>query len=64
MAALTARHGGLAPATADVGGPRSVRTLLRPGDVLVTTVGPFERYGYPVAQAAAGQRRARHRLHR
>lgn len=26
---------------------------MSPGDVLITTVGPFERFGYPVAEAAA-----------
>ncbi|GGN94083.1 hypothetical protein GCM10011579_093240 [Streptomyces albiflavescens] len=53
MAALAAQHGGLKYAVADVGDTAGVRKLVKRGDVLVTTVGPFERYGHPVAQAAA-----------
>ena len=36
---------GLETATADVADPPSVRALVEPGDVLVTTVGPFVRWG-------------------
>lgn len=53
LATLADRLGGLDHAVADVTDPASVRQLVRPGDVLVTTVGPFERFGQPVAQAAA-----------
>lgn len=39
-------------ATADVGDPASVRGLLGPGDVMLTTVGPFARWGAPAIEAA------------
>ena len=42
---LAAELGGLEAVTADVHRPESVRALLGPGDVLVTTVGPFTRWG-------------------
>ena len=38
---------------ADVSNPRSVRALVEEGDVLVTTVGPFARWGGPAAAAAS-----------
>src|SRR5215210_5013144 len=38
--------------TADVGDPPSVAALVERGDVLVTTVGPFARWGQPAAAAA------------
>ena len=38
--------------TADVGDPRSVRALVERGDVLVSTVGPFARWGNAAADAA------------
>ena len=44
---------GLETATADVADPPSVRALVEPGDVLVTTVGPFVRWGGAAAAAAA-----------
>ena len=44
--------GGLETATADVSDPASVRGLLGPGDVMVTTVGPFARWGAPAIEAA------------
>jgi short subunit dehydrogenase-like uncharacterized protein len=44
--------GGLETATADVADPPSVRNLVESGDVLVTTVGPFARWGAPAAAAA------------
>jgi short subunit dehydrogenase-like uncharacterized protein len=49
---LAARHGGLETAVADVTSPESVRGLLSPGDVLVSTVGPFGRYGRVAVEAA------------
>jgi short subunit dehydrogenase-like uncharacterized protein len=44
--------GGLETATADVSAPPSVTALVESGDVLVTTVGPFARWGQPAAAAA------------
>ncbi|MFJ6248476.1 MULTISPECIES: saccharopine dehydrogenase NADP-binding domain-containing protein [unclassified Streptomyces] len=53
LAALAARSGGLDHLTVDAATPDDLRKHLRRGDVLITTVGPFERFGLPVAQAAA-----------
>jgi short subunit dehydrogenase-like uncharacterized protein len=44
--------GGLETAVADVSDPPSVAALVESGDVLVTTVGPFSRWGGPAAAAA------------
>src|SRR3954454_22689728 len=44
--------GGLDHAVADVGRPESVRDLLERGDVIVSTVGPFARWGAPAVEAA------------
>jgi short subunit dehydrogenase-like uncharacterized protein len=44
--------GGLETAVADVSDPPSVSALVERGDVLVTTVGPFTRWGAPAAAAA------------
>ena len=52
LAALAAEHGGLDTALADVSRPDSVRALLRRGDVLVSTVGPFARHGAAAVGAA------------
>ena len=52
LEALAAQLGGLDMAVADVGRPDTVRALVERGDVLVSTVGPFERYGEPAVQAA------------
>ena len=46
--------GGLDLAVADVGDPSSVRALVERGDVLVSTVGPFARWGEPAVEAAVG----------
>ncbi|WP_227981377.1 saccharopine dehydrogenase family protein [Nocardia spumae] len=54
LATLAADLGGAETAVADVGDPDSVRRLLGGGDVLVTTVGPFLRYGGPALAAALG----------
>ncbi len=43
---------------ADVDEPASVAALLRRGDVLVSTVGPFTRWGDPAVEAAIGARAA------
>ncbi|ORA33445.1 saccharopine dehydrogenase family protein [Mycobacterium aquaticum] len=52
LAALAEQSGGLEYRVADVSDPASVGALIDAGDVLVTTVGPFEQFGHPVAQAA------------
>ncbi|WP_078306954.1 MULTISPECIES: saccharopine dehydrogenase NADP-binding domain-containing protein [unclassified Mycobacterium] len=53
VAALAKRHGGLDSLRVDVTDAASVAGLVGAGDVLISTVGPFERYGYAVAEAAA-----------
>jgi short subunit dehydrogenase-like uncharacterized protein len=53
LAAIAERHGGLEVQIADGSDLDSVRALVRKGDVLVTGVGPFARYGWAAAQAAA-----------
>ena len=51
--ALAAELGGeLETTVADVSDPPSVSALVERGDVLVTTVGPFARWGTPAAAAA------------
>jgi short subunit dehydrogenase-like uncharacterized protein len=50
--ALAGELGGLDVAVADVSDPSSVRALVERGDVLVTTVGPFARWGSVAAEAA------------
>jgi short subunit dehydrogenase-like uncharacterized protein len=50
--ALADELGGLEWAVADVERPESVRALVERGDVLVSTVGPFARWGHPAVQAA------------
>jgi short subunit dehydrogenase-like uncharacterized protein len=53
-AELETRHGGtVETAVVDVAEPAMVRRLIRRGDVLVTTVGPFTRWGRVAATAAA-----------
>jgi short subunit dehydrogenase-like uncharacterized protein len=52
LEALAARLGGLPTAEADTARPGSVRALVGPGDVLVTTVGPFLAHGEPAVRAA------------
>lgn len=52
LAALARRLGDLQTATADVVRPASVRALVGAGDVLISTVGPFLRYGEAAVQAA------------
>jgi short subunit dehydrogenase-like uncharacterized protein len=54
LEALAAELGGLDTAVADVSRPDSVRALVEAGDVLVTTVGPFSRWGGPALDAAIG----------
>ncbi|MER1998009.1 MAG: saccharopine dehydrogenase NADP-binding domain-containing protein [Arthrobacter sp.] len=52
LKSLAAPHG-LSYQRADASEPATVRALLDPGDVLVSTVGPFNRYGYAAVWAAA-----------
>lgn len=49
---LARELGGLPVRVADVADPVSVRKLVKTGDVLVSTVGPFARYGKPALDAA------------
>jgi len=49
---LAEELGGLESATADVSQPGSIRALVERGDVLLSTVGPFLRYGAPAVEAA------------
>ena len=51
---LAAELGGLETRVADVADPASVRALVEPGDVLISTVGPFMRWGEPALEAALG----------
>ncbi|WP_432927303.1 saccharopine dehydrogenase [Microbispora sp. CA-135349] len=44
--------GDLPTAVADVGRPESVRKIVGPGDVLISTVGPFVRWGEAAVAAA------------
>ena len=50
--ALAAELGGLEFAVADVARPATVRALVEAGDVLISTVGPFVRWGDPAVRAA------------
>jgi short subunit dehydrogenase-like uncharacterized protein len=52
LEALAGRLGGLAVAEADTARPESVRDLVGPGDVLVSTVGPYLEHGEPAVRAA------------
>jgi short subunit dehydrogenase-like uncharacterized protein len=48
--------GDLETQMADVSRPESVASLVEEGDVLLTTVGPFHRWGDPAAEAAIAKR--------
>ncbi|WCB92758.1 hypothetical protein DSM104299_01457 [Baekduia alba] len=52
--ALADQLGGLDWAVADVRRPASVSALVERGDVLVSCVGPFARWGAPAVEAALG----------
>ena len=54
LAVMAEELGGLETAVADVSRPESVRALVEHGDVLVSTVGPFLRWGGPALEAAIG----------
>jgi short subunit dehydrogenase-like uncharacterized protein len=57
LAELSSRLGGnLATATADVGNRATVAALVGPGDVLLSTVGPFVRWGDAAVEAALERR--------
>jgi short subunit dehydrogenase-like uncharacterized protein len=49
---LSAELGGLEIAIAEAKRSRSITALLEPGDVLISTVGPFSRWGRPALAAA------------
>lgn len=49
---LSDELGGLETHVADVSRPESVRALVERGDVLISTVGPFVRWGEPAVRAA------------
>ncbi len=55
-AQAAALGGGLETAVADVADPASVRALVGEGDVMLSTVGPFARWGGPAAEAAIDAR--------
>jgi short subunit dehydrogenase-like uncharacterized protein len=52
LAALAAELGGLQTRVADVADPASVAALVGRGDVLLSTVGPFARWGAPAVEAS------------
>ena len=54
LAVMADQLGGLETAVADVSQPQTVAALVGEGDVLVTTVGPFARWGGPALDAAIG----------
>jgi short subunit dehydrogenase-like uncharacterized protein len=54
LQALAGELGGLDVAVADVSRPDSVRALVERGDVLVSAVGPFARWGGTALDAAIG----------
>ncbi|MET3962673.1 short subunit dehydrogenase-like uncharacterized protein [Marmoricola sp. OAE513] len=53
VGALATELGGLETIVADVSNPSSVYDAVAPGDVLISTVGPFLRFGEPAVRAAA-----------
>jgi len=52
LSELAERLGGQEWRLADVDRPETVAALLAPGDVLLTTVGPFKQWGEPALRAA------------
>jgi short subunit dehydrogenase-like uncharacterized protein len=56
LTSLADELGGLETAVADVESPASVRAIVGQGDVLVSTVGPFVRFGAPAVEAAIANR--------
>jgi len=53
---LAKELGGLEVAVADISDPASVAALVDEGDVLISTVGPFARWGEPALEAALSKR--------
>lgn len=54
LRSLAGELGGLETAVAEAARPESVAALVERGDVLVSTVGPFARWGGPALDAAIG----------
>ena len=52
LASVAERLGGLDTRAADVTDPASIHALVERGDVLLSTVGPFDRWGRPALDAA------------
>jgi short subunit dehydrogenase-like uncharacterized protein len=52
LTAMAAELGGLESEVADISRPESVRAIVSADDVLVSTVGPFLRWGGPAIEAA------------
>lgn len=52
LAVLADALGGAETRVADISRPETVRALVERGDVLISTVGPFARWGAPAAEAA------------
>lgn len=52
LAALAHQYGGLPTCVTDVQTPDALRAVLRSGDILVTTVGPFMRFGQAALDTA------------
>ena len=55
VVALAEELGGLETGVADVAQPASIQALLEPGDVLISTVGPFARWGEAAVTSAISQ---------
>lgn len=53
LAELAEACGGLDTAVVDVSDPATLRRVVEPGDVLLTTVGPFLKYGHTAIEVAA-----------
>jgi short subunit dehydrogenase-like uncharacterized protein len=62
LAELAELLGGQEWRLADVDRPETVAALVGPGDVLLTTVGPFKQWGEPALRAAIACARRRSRL--
>lgn len=56
LQSLSGRLGGLRTRVADAADPESMARLVRAGDVLISTVGPFARHGRPALDAALAAR--------
>ena len=52
LASVTERLGGLDTRAADATDPASIHALVERGDLLLSTVGPFDRWGRPALDAA------------